>query len=225
MSAARLLLIRRAMQSASRPNAYDVSVILPFGDDEDVIGAAVQRLATHLRDLGLVFEILAIDEDSGDNSHAVLALLRGSVPELRVLHAPGRGRGFDTGVARAQGRVLWLIQPGAAIQPVAGFARAYEQIRDDGPNGRDAAVIRGRFAVAHRTRAFDVAAGLRGTGDVYYRRLAKRLAARGLRLDVAFGGGTAATGAIAQPPERGILGIRRIRAAFLARRAAAEKNT
>jgi glycosyltransferase involved in cell wall biosynthesis len=223
MRAARLLLLRRAMQSASKPNAYDVSVVVPFGDDEDVIGAAVQRLAAHLRELGLDFELLAVDEDSGDNSHAVLALLRAQVPELRVLHAPGRGRGFDTGIARAQGRILWLIQAQAAVQPMAGFARAFEQIRVGGPAAPDAAVVRGRFAVAHRTRALDVAAGLRGTGDVYYRRLARRLAARGLRLDVQLGGGAAA--APTQPPARGILGIRRIRAALLARRGGAEKNT
>jgi glycosyltransferase involved in cell wall biosynthesis len=212
MAAARLLLLRRSMQSGVR---FDVSAIVPFADDEDVIGAAVHRIASLLRELGLGFEILAVDESSGDNSHAVLALLRAQVPELRVVHAPGRGRGFDTGIARAQGRVVWLITPGAAIQPMAGFARALDQIRDEGPAGKDAAVIRGRFAVAHRTRALDVTAGLRGTGDVYYRRLAKRLTARGLRLDVQLAGVThVAPGgrSVAAPPGRvrGLLGIRRI---------------
>jgi glycosyltransferase involved in cell wall biosynthesis len=198
------------MQSGSRPNAYEVSAIIPFGDDEDVIGSAVQRVAAHLRDLGVPFEILAVDEDSGDNSHAVLALLRAQVPELRVLHAPGRGKGFDSGIARAQGRVLWLIEPGAAVHPIAGFTRALDQIRDEGPLGKDAAVVRGRYAVAHRTRALAVASGLRGTGDVYFRRLAKRLAARGLRLDVQLGGG-ASSSSLAAPPERnGFLRIRRI---------------
>jgi len=198
------------MQSGSRPNAYEVSAIVPFGDDEDVIGSAVQRVAAHLRELRVPFEILAVDEDSGDNSHAVLALLRAQVPELRVLHAPGRGRGFDSGIARAQGRVLWLIDPTAAVHPIAGFTRALEQIRDEGPAGKDAAVIRGRFAVAHRTRALAIASGLRGTGDVYFRRLAKRLAARGLRLDVQLGGGAPAS-AFATPPERTrFLRIRRI---------------
>ena len=129
MVAARLLLTRRAMQNGSRPNAYEVSAVVPFGDDEDVSGAAVHRLAAHLRELGLPFEILAVDEASGDNSHAVLALLRAQVPELRVLHAPGRGRGFELGIARAQGHVLWLIDPQTAVQAFAGFARAAEQIR------------------------------------------------------------------------------------------------
>ena len=200
------------MQSGSRPNAYEISAIVPFGDDEEVIGSAVQRIAAHLRDLGVSFEILAVDEDSGDNSHAVLALMRGQVPELRVLHAPGRGKGFDSGIARAQGRVLWLIEPTAAVHPIAGFTRALDQVRDEGPAGKDAAVVRGRYAVAHRTRALAVAAGLRGTGDAYFRRLAKRLAARGLRLDIQLGGG-AAHAALATPTERtrtGFLRIRRI---------------
>ena len=195
------------MQSGAR---FDVSVILPFGDDEDVIGAAIQRIAAHLRELSLSFELIAVDEDSGDNSHAVLALLRAQVPELRVTHAPARGRGFDTGISRAQGQVLWLIEPHAAMQPVVGFARAFEQIRDDGPAARDAAVVRGRFAVAHRIRALEVAAGLRGTGDVYYRRFAKRLAARGLRLDVQVAGGARRVAMSAAPERsRGIFGLRR----------------
>jgi hypothetical protein len=195
------------MQSGSR---FDVSAILPFGDDEDVIGAAVQRVATLLRGLGLAFEILAVDENSGDNSHAVLALLRAQVPELRVAHAPGRGRGFDTGIARAQGRAVWMIAPAAAMLPVAGFARALEQIRDEGPHGKDAAVIRGRFAVAHRTRALEVASGLRGIGDVYFRKLAKRLAARGLRIDVQLGGSAPGGPTTASAPERSRLRFPRI---------------
>src|SRR5678809_1277762 len=105
---ARLVLPLEPMFDSPR---FDVSVILPFGDDEEAVGIAVRRTAEHLRSLGLAFEILAIDEDSGDNSHAVLALLRAQVPELRVMQAAGRARGFDVGIARAQGRVLWLIEP------------------------------------------------------------------------------------------------------------------
>jgi len=160
---------------------YDVSVVLSFGDDEDIIGEAVQRLAAHLRGLDLAFEIIAVDEDSGDNSHAVLALLRGQVPELRVMHAPVRGRGADTGIARAQGRVLLILDPAAAMAPLASFAPAKEQVLADGV---DAVVARGRFTVAHRVRVLAAADGIRGTGDALHRRLARRLAARGLRVDV-----------------------------------------
>src|SRR6266513_5391277 len=103
---------------------FDVSVILPFGDDEEAVGIAVRRTAEHLRGLGLAFEILAIDEDSGDNSHAVLALLRADVPELRVTHAPGRGRGVDVGCARAQGTLLLVTTPDVAAASLDGIADA-----------------------------------------------------------------------------------------------------
>jgi glycosyltransferase involved in cell wall biosynthesis len=160
---------------------YDVSVILPFRDDEDVIGNAVQRIATHLRELGLSFELLAVDEDSGDNSHAVLALLRGQIPELRVQHAPLRGRGGEAGIARAQGRVLFVLSPHAALSPLATFQRAHEQVLADTV---DAVVVRQRFAVAHRVRVLAAASGLRGTGSALLRRMSRRLAAAGLRVDV-----------------------------------------
>src|SRR5215467_3081217 len=115
--AARLLLFGEAMSDSPR---FDVSVILPFGDDEEAVGIAVRRTAEHLRQLNLSFEILAIDEDSGDNSHAVLALLRAEVPELRVTHASGRGRGVDIGVARAQGTLLLVSTPDVASASLDG---------------------------------------------------------------------------------------------------------
>jgi hypothetical protein len=160
---------------------YDVSVVLAFRDDEDVIGNAVQRVAAHLRELGLSFELLAVDEDSGDNSHAVLALLRGQVPELRVQHAPLRGRGAEAGIARAQGRTIWILSPHAAMSPLATFQRAHEQILAD---QIDAVIVRQRFAVAHRVRVLGAASGVRGTGPSLLRRLARRFAATGLRVDV-----------------------------------------
>ncbi|MBK9034791.1 MAG: glycosyltransferase [Myxococcales bacterium] len=162
-------------------SCYEVSVVLPFGDDEDAIGPAVQRLASELRTLGLSFEILAVDEDSGDNSHAVLALQRARVPELRVIHAPRRGRGADAGAARAQGRVLWIIDPHKVLGPMAGATEAILSVRD---GAVDAVVMHDAFIVANRVRALPATTGLRGFRDARQRRLARRLAAGGLRIDV-----------------------------------------
>jgi glycosyltransferase involved in cell wall biosynthesis len=160
---------------------YEVSVVVPFGDDEESIGNAVQRLAAHLRPLGLPFEILAVDEDSGDNSHAVLALMRAQVPELRVIHAPGRGRGADAGASRAQGRLLWLIDPDTANGNLAQATLAIEQVS---AGDVDAVVVHDHYVIANRVRALPAITGLRGGGDARRRRLARRMAARGLRLDV-----------------------------------------
>jgi Glycosyl transferase family 2 len=160
---------------------FEVSVVLPFGDDEDTIGAAVQRIAAELRTLNVSFELLAVDEDSGDNSHAVLALQRARVPELRVIHAPRRGRGTDAGAGRAQGRILWIIDPQKALGPMTGVAAAITAVRD---GTVDAVVMHGAFIVAHRMRALPATTGLRGVKDARQRRLARRMAAGGLRMDV-----------------------------------------
>jgi glycosyltransferase involved in cell wall biosynthesis len=172
---------------------FDVSVILPFGDDEEAVGIAVRRTAEHLRQLGLAFEILAIDEDSGDNSHAVLALLRADVPELRVAHAPGRGRGVDVGAARAQGTLLVVSTPDVASASLDGIGDACRRLfAGEG----DAEVAIARFTVAHRVRALVAFRGARLVGAAMHRRLAKRLQVRNLAVRVA---GTAGTGGSAQP--------------------------
>src|SRR5258706_2743144 len=153
--AARLLLLDESMSDSPR---YDVSVILPFGDDEEAVGIAVRRTAEHLRGLALSFEILAIDEDSGDNSHAVLALLRAEVPELRVTHASGRGRGVDACAGRAQGALLLIATPDVASGSLDGAGDAWRRLlAGDG----DAEVALARFTVAHRIRAFAAFRGAR----------------------------------------------------------------
>jgi hypothetical protein len=168
---------------------YDVSVILPFGDDEEAVGVAVKRTAEYLRALGLAFEILAIDEDSGDNSHAVLALLRAEVPELRVTNAPGRGRGVDVGAARAQGVVLLVSTPDVASASLDGAGDACRRVLS---GESDAEVALARFTVAHRIRAMAAFRGARLVAAAMHRRLAKRLQMGSLAVRVAGPTGTVA---------------------------------
>src|SRR3569832_1935826 len=93
---------------------FDVSVILPFGDDEEAVGVAVRRTAEYLRNLGVAFELLAIDADSDDNTHTVLALLRADVPEKHVTHATKHNHKNNVGAARAQGTILLVTTPDVA---------------------------------------------------------------------------------------------------------------
>jgi hypothetical protein len=170
---------------------FDVSVVLPFGDDEDAVGIAVRRTAEHLRGLGVEFEIIAVDEDSGDNSHAVLALLRAQVPELRVTHAPARGRGVDAGSGRAQGTLLLVSTPDVASASLDGVGDAIRRLLDgDG----DAEVVVGRFTVAHRVRALAAFRGARLVGAAMHRRLAKRLQVHKLGVKLSGAGAVAKAG-------------------------------
>src|SRR3954468_16946135 len=163
---------------SERPR-FDISVILPFGDDEEAVGVAVRRTAEYLRNLGVAFELLAIDEDSGDNSHAVLALFRAEVPELRVTHASGRGRGVDVGAARAQGTLLLVTTPDVAAASLDGAGEALRRLL---ANDGDAEVALGRYTVAHRVRALVAFRGARLLGPAMHRRLAQRRPAE--RLEV-----------------------------------------
>src|ERR1041384_3693362 len=172
---------------------FDVSVILPFGDDEEAVGIAVKRTAHSLRSLGVSFEILAIDEDSGDNSHAVLALLRAQVPELRVTHAPGRGRGVDIGAGRAQGTLLLVATPDVASASLDGAGDACRRLL--GGDG-DAEVALTRFTVAHRIRALSAVRGARLLGAAMHRRIAKRLQMQNLDVRIAGPTGAAAKSAV-----------------------------
>lgn len=169
----------------------DLSVVMPFGDDEDVIGSAIRHLVSHLREYGVGFELIAVDEDSGDNCHAVLSLLRDSMPELRVIHTNGRGRGFSAGVQRARGRVLLLIDPHAALSPLAPFGRAFRRVAR---REYDFVMVEQRFSVCHRTRCLPCLDGLRGVGVSFHRRLARRAAARRLAMDTYAIGNTRLSG-------------------------------
>ena len=65
------------MRSASE---CDVTVIVPFADDEERVGTLGRRIAEHLHALGVSFEILAVDEGGDDNSVSLLSLVHASVP-------------------------------------------------------------------------------------------------------------------------------------------------
>src|SRR5215212_1974806 len=188
--AARLLLFAEAMLESPR---FDVSVIMPFGDDEEAVGVAVRRTAEYMRGLGLRFEILAIDEDSGDNSHAVLALLRAEVPELRVTHAPGRGRGVEVGVSRAQGTLIIVATPDVASASLDGIGDGCRRLL---AGEGDAEVALARYTIAHRVRSLPAFRGARLVGAAMHRRLTKRLQVRNLSVRIAGPTGVASRTAV-----------------------------
>lgn len=169
-----------SMAVIAKSAPLDVSVVLPFGDDEDVIGTAARRLATYLREQGWSFEILAVDEDCGDNSHAVLSLLRSGHPELRQATAGARGRGLAVGADLARGRAVVVLDPrAAATRPLAALGRAVRRVlRDE----LDLAAVGSHLAVTHRTRCLGLLETVRG-GNGLPRRLARRGRARGLRVE------------------------------------------
>jgi glycosyltransferase involved in cell wall biosynthesis len=101
-----------------------VSIVLPFRDHEHLVGRATRGIAEHFEKLGHRFEIIAVDEGSGDNSHAVLALLRQEIPALRVVV----GKGYAAGTALAEGNALLLLDLTSAAELSPSIAQALERV-------------------------------------------------------------------------------------------------
>ncbi len=110
-------------------SSVDVSVVLPFRDHEDKVGWACRNIAEYFRSEGKSFEIIAVDQGAGDNSQAVLALLRREMPELRIM--VGRGYGSGSRVANAQILVLASIEAVRA-SVATSLHGALERVSDEG---------------------------------------------------------------------------------------------
>jgi dolichol-phosphate mannosyltransferase len=86
----------------------DLSVVVPVFNERDNIPPLLAEIAAALR--GTVdFEIVYVDDDSSDDSRAVLAAQKAGYPELRVLHhvsRSGQSTAVWNGVRAARG--AWI---------------------------------------------------------------------------------------------------------------------
>lgn len=102
----------------------DVSILLPFRDHEHIVGQVCRDIAELFRETSGVFQIVAIDEGSGDNSHAMLALLRHEIPELHIVV----GRGYSKGTTAADAGTVVLMN---IEEAATGIARSVLSSVDD----------------------------------------------------------------------------------------------
>ena len=149
----------------------DVSAVILFQNDEEIVGTAVTRLAEFLRAQGLGFELLAVDVASHDNSTALLALMRKQVLELRIVTtAPARTPHLHAAQI-ARGQAVWFVTPDAANASLEAFPAAFQQITR---GERELVAISDRFALADRTRVIASLRGLRSQGRQLPRELMNR---------------------------------------------------
>lgn len=127
--------------------------MLPVYDAERMVAPLV-RSAVATRDCvlarvqggdrPLAFELLALDERSGDNTASVLSVLHGQVPYLRTLQDLDRGTAIRSASRVARGDV-WL----AMDRPVDPELAAWAVVQVLG--GRRAAIVPGEILVVHRS--------------------------------------------------------------------------
>ena len=159
----------------------EVSVILPVGDHEDLVGHQVKAITSHLRSLGRTCEVIAVNDGSRDNSLPILELLAARTPELRVVRARAAGRAFQRGAVEAKGGILLLVVDLNRL-PLAPIGWALSRLAA----GRDAVMLRGRYVVGRTVATSRLVARAPGPGPAF-ERLFERLSDRrepGLWLDV-----------------------------------------
>lgn len=125
--------------------------MLPVCDAERMVAPLVRSaVATRdcvlARDVGRdrAFELLALDERSGDNTASVLSVLHGQVPYLRTLQDLDRGTAIRSASRVARGDV-WLV----IDRPVDPELAAWAVVQVLG--GRRAAIVPGEILVVHRS--------------------------------------------------------------------------
>jgi hypothetical protein len=154
----------------------DVTLALRTCDDEERIGHALSRWSAHLSALGLSTEILVADEGSGDNTLAVVAMLRQKLADLQVVHVSAP-EGLKAAGELARGRIV-IFCDARINPPLSALGLALERIR----HGTDVVAVSGRYLVTRRTRAwraFDALCQRRDPKSIE-RRFLRRASALGL---------------------------------------------
>lgn len=93
-------------------SAPDLSIVVPVYDEARVLEHSLGVLVRSLEGLGTSFEIVAVNDGSGDGSGAILARAAGRDRRLRIETHPlnrGKGAAVRTGVLAASGaRILFM---------------------------------------------------------------------------------------------------------------------
>ena len=89
-----------------------LSVVIPMYNEEEVLPALVTRLRPVLADLGVGYEVIAVDDGSTDRTPELLAAFRLGWPELRIIglrRNSGHQAALTAGLDRAVGAYVVSI--------------------------------------------------------------------------------------------------------------------
>ena len=97
---------------ASKDRERHLSVVIPIYNEEENIPSLLERLRSALKQLGLRYEIIAVDDGSRDNGAAVLKRYAAEIPELKIVRLrrnSGQAAAIMAGLERATGEVIVTI--------------------------------------------------------------------------------------------------------------------
>ena len=108
-------------ETGARPGSqHGITVFFPAYNDAGTIASMVVTARLTLRELTDDFEILVINDGSGDHTADVLSELEGVFPELKVIHHPenrGYGGALRTGFSSATKELVFYTDGDAQYDP------------------------------------------------------------------------------------------------------------
>jgi glycosyltransferase involved in cell wall biosynthesis len=111
-----------------------LSVVVPMYNEEAVIPALIERLRPTLDGLGATYEVVAVDDGSGDRTAQVLFEQGRTWPELRLVRLrqnSGHQAALTAGLHRSRGD--WVVSIDADLQdPPETIAEMLRAAREDG---------------------------------------------------------------------------------------------
>lgn len=159
------------MSAASVPHDVALSVVVPAYDEAPNLERLVTEIAAAVDSLGLVWELVIVDDGSGDATPAILETLAVADSHVRPLRLPrrsGQTRALEAGFRAARGALLATLDADLQCPPralpdlirlvrddVADLACGVRMRRDDPPSRRIAS------AVANGARRALIAPGVR----------------------------------------------------------------
>jgi glycosyltransferase involved in cell wall biosynthesis len=118
-----------------------LSVVAPAHNEEGNLAALVREITAAIEPLGLIYEIVLVDDGSTDGSATVLESLLHEQPRLRVIRMadcpPGRGQGqsaaFHAAFRAARGRLIAVLDADLQNDPadLPGLLRTLEETGAD----------------------------------------------------------------------------------------------
>jgi CDP-glycerol glycerophosphotransferase len=110
----------RQTHSKVVPNVdvIDISVVIPVYRSAPYIEQAIRSVADHT---ACQFEIIAVDDESPDNSVEIITALQRDIPQLRLLSHPNMGgaRTLNRGLSEARGRYVMFLDGDDWVKPHA----------------------------------------------------------------------------------------------------------
>jgi dolichol-phosphate mannosyltransferase len=112
--------------------APDLSIVVPFFNEEENVGELYRRLVAALDALWLSYELVFVNDGSGDRTPALLDELRFRDPRVEPLHLSrnfGHQPAISAGLAHARGQAV-LIMDGDLQDPPEVLGRFIERWRE-----------------------------------------------------------------------------------------------